>query len=250
MIPGIGHRLLNCIPDFLEWDETKRWISKSQKIVRKCTEKEILEGEIYSLEWLQIAEKREMPFGLYQSKVWRKFVLSTFFADLVSYSQPEQQVDFARLLYVMHAFPKGFRTWWMNLRKGLCLPVGYTGFYPMLDSTFEIFKKKPDQLKDRMVVPNTDLHSGRSYVYLFNFSVAPEFKFEYFTKLFMKRFVDDIQTQNAKGLACIAVAEDGARIARRFDMAYSGEFFVNGFSEKVFTSQSSKEVCKVFQNHL
>jgi hypothetical protein len=228
------NKLLSKIPDFLDWKAAKQWINKGKKLVQQCTEKEILEGEVFSLEWMQIAEKDESPFGLYPSKQWRKFVLSAFFADMVSYAQPVAQVCFKRLLFVMHAFPQGFRTWWIRLANGTTLPVGYTGFYPMLETTFELFKKNPGKLKDRMVVPHMHLNEERPYLYLFNFSVAPAFKVEYLTRTLMKSLVEDIQRHNPKGLACITVSEDGIRIAKRFEMSYKGDLTIDGCSEGVY----------------
>lgn len=226
-------KLLNDVPDFLDGDEARRWITKGQKFVQQCTEQKILEGEIFSLEWSQIAQKREYPFGLYQSKQWRKFVLAAFFADTVSYAQRVDRVSFDRLLFVMHQFPQGFRTWWIKLSNG-CWPVGYTGFYPMLETTFDLFKKNPEKLKDRMVVPNTYITGTNPYLYLFNFSVAPEVKVSFLTKTLMKRLVEDIQTQNPKGLACITVSDDGIRIAKRFDMEHKGDLVIEGCSEGVY----------------
>lgn len=231
------NKLFTNIPDFLDWGAAKRWINKSKKRVQQCTESEILKGEFFSLEWIQIAEKHEYPFGLYQSENWRKFVLSVFFADIVSYVKPIEQVSFERLLFVMHCFPQGFRTWWIKLKNGSCLPVGYTGFYPMLETTFELFKKHPQKLKNRMVVPDTHLNEGRPYLYLFNFSVAPEFKVDYLTRTLMKRLVEDIQRHNPIGLACIAVSEDGFRIAKRFEMQHKGNLVIDGCTEEVYVKQ-------------
>lgn len=234
------NKLLNYVPDFLDWDDAKRWINKGRKLIQQCSEKEILEGEVFSLDWSQIEQKREFPFGLYQSKHWRKFVLATFFADIVSYIQRIDQVSFERLLFVMHAFPQGFRTWWIKLSNGSCWPVGYTGLYPMLETTFDLFKQNPEKLKDRMVVPNTHINGTNPYLYLFNFSVAPELKFSYLTKTLMKRLVEDIQAQNPAGLACITVSEDGIRIAKRFDMLYKGDLVIDGFPEGVYVKRFNR----------
>lgn len=229
--------LLSAVPDFIEWDVAKRWINKGKKVIKQCSEEQITHGEIFSLEWIQIAEKHEHPFGLYQSKTWRKFVLATFFADIVSYSLPIQQVNFERLLFVMHAFPQGFRTWWIKLNNKTCWPVGYTGYYPMLETAFNLFKTHPKTLKNRMVVPDINEEEEQPYLYLFNFSVAPEFKYDFLTKTLMKRFVEDIQRHKPKGLACIAVTEDGMRIAKRFDMLHKGDFVIDGFTEGVYVTQ-------------
>lgn len=233
-------KLLDQVPDFTDWDKTRRWINKGRKFIQSYSEKAFLESEIYSLEWNSIQEKSEFPFGLYSSKTWQKFVLATFCADIVSYTKRVDQVNFERLLYVMHAYPQGFRIWWTRLSNGTCWPVGYTGFYPMLETTFELFKNHPERLKDRMVVPNTHVTTERPYLYLFNFSVPAQLKKTFLTKILIKSFVEDIQSQNAAGLACITVSEDGIRIANRLDMSYRGDLQIDGSLEGVYVKRFNR----------
>lgn len=230
-------KALNQVPDFDDWNKALKWINKAKKLTQQSAEKDFLEGEIFSMEWKQIEQPWEYPFGLFSSKAWRKFVLATLCADHISYQDRDKQVDFERLLFVMHAFPQGFRTWWVKLPNGTCWPVGYTGWYPMLESAFDLFRNKPAKLKDRMVVPNIHVNGERPYLYLFNFSVAPEFKKTFLTKMLIKTFVEDIQMQNAAGLTCITVSEDGIRIAKRFDMAYKGDLIVNGNTEGIYVKR-------------
>lgn len=222
--------ILEKVPDFTSWDEALLWIQKGQQAARELD----LESEFISLEWSEIEQERAFPFGLYSSEKWRKFVLAVFLADLVSYSEPVDQVNFDRLLFIMHAFPQGFRTWWIKHQNGLWWPVGYTGWYPMLETSYELFQKNPEKLKDRMVVPNLYADGGKSYLYLFNYSVAPALKKSSLSKVVVKRFVQDISVQNARGLACVTVSEDGVRIADRLGMTCAGNFVLDGSSEGVY----------------
>lgn len=229
-------KLLENIPDYMDWNKAQCWINEGRKLVQDLGEKGFFETEFLCFEWNHVDDpKPEAVFGLYPSEKWRKCVLATFFADLVSYSQSVDQVNFERLLFVMHAFPEGFRTWWMKLLNGAWWPVGYTGWYPMLELQFELFEKKSDQIKDRMVMPNIHPKDQKPYLYLFNFSVTPSLKHTPLTKILMQRFAEDINKQNAAGLASIIVSEDGARIVSRFGMSYCGRFTIDGCLESIYT---------------
>ena len=235
-------KLLNHIPDFLDFEKSQRWLVKGKKLIHKLSEKDIMEAEIMSLEWGQIEEERKQPFGLYQSKSWRQFVLCTFFADIISYSNSVDQVSFDRLLFIMHAFPQGFRCWWIKLPNGIYWPVGYTGWYPMLESTFDVFRKYPEKLKDRMVVPNmnVNLDGQNPYLYLFNFSVISEFKKSVLAKSLIKAYVKDILALAPAGLACITVSKDGIRIAERLDMSHVGDLIIDGSVENVYVKRFNR----------
>ena len=192
------------------------------------------------LEWRTIEQKPVYPFGLYASENWRKLVLAAFFADLISYPQLFSQVNFDRLLFVMHAFPQGFRTWWIKFPNGVWWPAGYSGWYPMGESTYECFAKHPEKLVDRMIVPHTYSAEQKPYLYLFNYSAIPALKKSSFAKALIKEYVQDISQQNARGLACITVSADGARIAKRFGMSCAGYLELGGCLEGVYTTETQK----------
>ena len=223
-------QLLDFIPDFSSWDEAGDWIKKGQNLVVQKNDK------IASLEWNECQEKGSTSFGLYSSKAWRKFALATFLADLVSYPTPGDQVNFDRLLFVMHAFPEGFRVWWTE-QEGVWWPVGYTGWYPMLETSFKIFEKEPEKIKNRMVVPNPSSDPQKP-LYLFNFSVIPSLKKSPLSHELMKRFVEDINAQNPSGLTCITVSPEGQHIARRFGMSITGQ--MDGEGVWCYNSSQSK----------
>lgn len=215
---------LELIKNVPELTQALPWIQKGQQ-------KKSWTGEFVSLQWSDIAQNPKSPFGLYASENWQKFVLTTFLADLVCYEKAVDQVSFDRLLFVMHAFPQGFRVWWMQAEDRSWWPVGYTGWYPMLETAFEIFDKSPEKLKDRMVVP----HVQSPYLYLFNYSVEADLRKSALSKALIKTYVDDIQQQNGKGLACVTVSDDGARVAKQFGMHCSGYLQLDGTQEAVYT---------------
>ncbi len=200
--------LLRDVPDFTLWEEARNWLDEQIDFAWPGLEN----IKIASLDWKGIS--KDGYFGYYQNPSWRKFVLSVFAADLVSYREPDDQVSFERLLFVMHHFPQGFRVWFMQDGDEPWRPIGYTGWYPMSESSFELFQNSPEKIQNRCVVPSPN----DSYLYLFNFSVAPYIKVKELTQPLMKRFVDDIKKQNPKGLACITVSDDGIRQAVRLGM--------------------------------
>jgi len=225
-------QLLDYVPDFSCWEEAASWIKKGQDLVVNKSD------NIASLEWKECQEKGAFPFGLYSSKNWRKFALATFLADLVSYPTPSDQVNFDRLLFVMHAFPEGFRVWWIE-QEGIWWPVGYTGWYPMLETTFKLFEKESEKIKNRMVVPNLSTDQPKP-LYLFNFSVIPSLKKSSLSRQLMKKYVEDINAQNASGLTCITVSPEGQHVARRFGMSLTGHVDGEGVWAVCYNSSQSK----------
>lgn len=226
------NEILKSIPDFSSWKDALLWLQEGQNAVQRISPQYALDADAVSMEWKEIEQKSEAPFGLYAVENWRKFVLATFLADLASYQQPVDQVSFDRLLFVMHAFPQGFRTWWIKI-SNRWWPVGYTGWYPMFQTMYDIMRLRPESLRNRMVLPNT--HStNKPYLYLFNFSVAPMFKGSDLAKILMKRYVIDIIDQNARGMACITVSDDGVRISTRLGMACTGYLKIDGIPEGVY----------------
>lgn len=77
------------------------------------------------------------------------------------------------------------------------------------------FEKYPHTLEDRTVVPCGLMDGCRPYLYLFNYSVAPELKGGIISKRLVKSLSEDVKAQLSAGLACITVSDDGVRIAKR-----------------------------------
>lgn len=226
--------ILQDVPDFTSWEKARVWLKKGLQAVQTLSPSLMLHAEIVSMEWADIEQESDGFFGCYSSEHWRKFVLATFLADLISYPNTVDQVNFDRLLFVMHGFPQGFRIWWINISNQLWVPAGYTGWYPMNETMFELLKQSPERLRGRMVVPATEPNREKSYLYLFNYSAAPMFKHSSFSKRLMERYAEDIKDQQADGLACITVSEDGARMAIRFQMSFTGYLNSRGTTEKIY----------------
>lgn len=226
----LSNTLLNLIPDYHDADAAT-WIQTSLKKSKAITPEMAKDAEVTSLQWENIFQRPDSPFGLHASINWRKFVLATYVADLASYEKPVDQVDFNRLLYVMNAAPGGFRVWWIKPKGQEWIPAGYTGWYPMLSTMYNVFKCAPETLVDRTVVPTKD----SKLLYLFNFSVAEQLKKTALSRALMTQFAQDIERQKAEGLACITVSEDGARIAKRFGLKQSGYLTIEGSKEGVYT---------------
>lgn len=227
--------LLKNIPDFILWKEAEQWLKGEIDIAEQLNSEQLSDLEFTSLEWKDVEEIREGYFGLYAIDKWRKFVLAVFLADLVSYREFADRVDFERLLFVMHAFPQGFRIWWAKLPDHQWHPVGYTAWYPMLRTTFEQFRERAETLRNRLVAP-CGYSEDSLYLYLFNFSVNPAFKKSALSKDLMKKFAQDILEQKPAGLACITVSEEGVRVAERLGMALAGYLCYEGNLEGVYTT--------------
>lgn len=233
--------LLAKVPDFSNWAEAKQWIENGINIIQQVSPKSISELEFTSLEWSDNKVTKEHPFGLYTSLIWRKLVLATFLADLISYPQLADQVSFERLLFVMHTYPQAFRVWWIKLPTNQWWPVGYSAVYPMYETTFEQFEKHSENLKDRLVAPNIYLNGQKPFLYLFNYSVAPLFKKSDISKELMKKLASDVHSYDTAGIACITVSDEGVRIAQRFGMELSGYLTFEGSKEGVYTKRMKAE---------
>jgi hypothetical protein len=231
--------LMNSAVDFFDWTLAESWIEEGKKQIKLFNTEKVDEKDICFFDWSENESGGGFPFGYYPSECWRKFVLAVFFADLISYENPVDQVNFERLLFVMHAFPQGFRVWGIKLTDGKYWPVGYTAWYPMSEMMFEIFQKSPEKLKDRTVVPDAKRVKEKKYLYLFNYSVVPALKNTALTKQMLQRFDQDIKSQSPSGLACVTVSADGMRVAKRFGMSHTGDFDIDGSIENVYATSCS-----------
>jgi hypothetical protein len=194
-----------------------------------------------SAELLRSVAAHEAPVGPPSGRLgrhgdasFRRFVAAAFLADLASYPAPVDQVDFARLLYVMHVFPRGFRVWSAEVPGFGRLPVGYTAWVPIAETSFERLEKQASTLRDRMVVPLPEVEEG-GYLYLFNFSIVPALRGTEAARRLVKRYAEDVGAQGARGLAAITVSEDGMRVVGRFGLRRSGSLVIDGAEEFVYT---------------
>jgi hypothetical protein len=178
--------------------------------------------------------------GRYGQRRWRSFVLGTFLADLACYPAAADQVGFERLAYVMHVFPRGFRLWGCEVPGLGWLPVGYSGWYPIAATSFELLEQKAESLRDRMVVPLPEIEPGGSFVYVFNFSIVPQLRRTEASKRLVRALAEDLGAAKPLGLSAITVSAEGAKVVERFGMRPTGTVTVGGSVEQVFTARPTQ----------
>jgi hypothetical protein len=119
-------------------------------------------------------ESKDSHFEHLANPKWRKFVLSAYYADLLSYEKKCDQVDFPRLLYLVNAFPQGFTVWWAE-KGNRKYPVGYTGWYYVEKPAFDHISQMRE--RDDIVITNRFFLPAKEptpYIYLYNYSISPE----------------------------------------------------------------------------
>jgi hypothetical protein len=221
--------LLANIPE-LSSSDVVSWITQQSERARRLAQ--LTREDIRSIDG-QRFEACTGPLGCYGERAWRAFALTALVADWASYETPADRVDFARLLFVLHRFPRGFRVWFGRDAAGF-VPVGYTGWYPIEQAWFERIASGVPPLVDRGSVPLTSVCPG-GHLYLFNYSLAPRLKSPRdasgerhgpatpLAAAMMKSYAREIAEVGAAGLAAITVSTDGARLAERFGMQPSGQ---------------------------
>lgn len=162
-------------------------------------------------------------FAYFTNRNWRKFLLSVYYADILSYPAKEDQVDFQRLCYILNCAPQGFTVWWAEFADGQKFPVGYTGWYCVAERLFQQVAALPEgedgTIHHRFFLPakvKTD------YLYLFNYSIVPDLKGTRFSSELVKNFASEVNSMRTKGLFCATVSEDGSRVAEKFSMKKIG----------------------------
>lgn len=184
------------------------------------------------------APRPEGPLGRHGDPRFRAFALATFLADLACYPEPVDQVDLARLLYVMDVFPRGFRLWGAETPALGWVPVGYSGWYPIAPVTFELLEQRAASLRDRMVAPLPAVEPGGSFLYVFNFSVVPALRGTPTAGRLVRGLAEDLSATPHRGLAAITVSPEGARVVERFGMRRTGTLIVDGCEEAVLTCRT------------
>ena len=230
--------LLESVPDWGSWSEARDWLEEGLALVAQLSATAGEPGRFMTTS-VTAPSPRVRRFGMYGDSTWRRQVLATFVADLVSYAVPVNQVSFDRLAFVMHAFPTGFRVFWAQGADGRWWPVGYSGWYPVLPSTFALLSDHARSLRDRMVAPAPAPTSQREgpFVYLFNYSVAHALRRTALSSSLVKRLAADVAAVKPAGLATIAVSADGCGVAERFGMKPTGTFMLDGEEEIVLVAR-------------
>lgn len=171
---------------------------------------------------------------------WRRALLALLCADWASYQTDADRVDVARLHYVFHAFPVGFRVWSVLLEHAW-VPVGYTAWYPVSPHTFTLLEAPSDSLVDRgAILPCRGLPSP--FLYLFNYSVTPQLIGSPLARDLVHRYAADITAQDPAGLGAITVSDHGVRVATRFGLTERFTAVIGGDPERVLAYRRKRDV--------
>lgn len=227
--------LLVGVPDLGDVAAATAWFEAKREVLRSLAPSPEIEASFRSLAVDRIVKEPAPPLGRYGDLAWRKLVLATLLADWVCYPEPVDQVGLERLFQVMYVFPAGFRVWWVDVPGAGWLPVGYTGWYPIAELSFETLEARAAALRDRNVPALPALEAEGSFIYLFNYSVLASLRRTSCSRRLLRALADDFAAVPLRGLAAIAVSEEGARVAERFGMRPSGTVVVGGAPEQVYT---------------
>lgn len=222
-----------------DWSAAAGWLDAGLAALRALAPSGALAACVEPVVFEEEEKESGGALGRYGQRRWRSFVLGTFLADLACYPAEVDQVGFERLAYVMHVFPRGFRLWGCEVDGAGWLPVGYSGWYPIAATSFELLEQRAESLRDRMVVPLPEIESGGSFVYVFNFSIVPQLRGTEASKRLVRALAGDIAAAKPRGLAAITVSPEGQRVVERFGMRRTGTVKVGGCEEHVFTSRST-----------
>ena len=169
------------------------------------------------------AHAKDRYFEHFTNRTWRKFLLSVYYADILSYPVPADQVDFPRLCYVLNCAPQGFTVWWAEFANGRKFPVGYTGWYYVAEPVFQqvaALQERDDRsISHRFFLPTPQ---ATGYLYLFNYSIVQALKGTRFSRTLIKDFAAEINRVPYQGLFCATVSGDGRRVAEQFGMQKVG----------------------------
>lgn len=142
--------------------------------------------------------------------------------DWACYPRPQDRVEPGRLREVVEAFPAGFRAYFARFAAAGdpgWLPVGYSGWFPIAEETFRLFRAGSPRLADRRRIrPLSSLSPQGDFLYLFNYSVLPALRGTACARRLLGELGIEIGRTAIRGLCAITVSEDGARVARRFGM--------------------------------
>ncbi len=223
--------LLDNIPDLTDWADISKWVEDG--LAQIAAEKSF-PGALTALSMPDIGDG-DPVLGVYGSSEWRKFALGIFLADWACYTKPEDRADFARMLSVTAAFPKGFRLYFCALSDGTQLPVGYTGWYPISENIFNVLEKNPAQITHRgFMVPLKETSKDGNYIYLFNYSIVPQLIGSEHSKTLIRDFAASIGATPQKGISAVTVSAHGIKVAEKFGMTCSGQMSHDGDIENVY----------------
>lgn len=227
--------VLESVPSWENWNVVEDWVAAAR--VAAAAPLRLDGGELCSLSGSEIAGASASVLGRYADISWRRFALATFAADLCCYFSKEDQVNFDRLLYVMHAFPEGFRVWWSRISDGAWWPVGYSGWYPVSDAVFSRIEAGDPSLSDRLIPPVRENRRPGCLLYVFNYSVTPSLRASPTSRALIKGLAADIDMEQPAALAAITVSADGVRVAERFGMRAQALLRIGDLTERIYIAR-------------
>jgi hypothetical protein len=177
------------------------------------------------------------PLGAYAAESWRRWASGIFVCDWACFDRPADRVDFLRLLYVVSFFPEGFNLWLANVRGQEWIPVGYTAWYPIARPVFDMMYDDPESITHRGVIMPVE-SQAHPYVYLFNYSVIPQLRKTRHSARVVKSLARELESIRPRGMATVAVSEDGARVAGRFGLSHRGTMRFQGEAEEIYAARS------------
>ncbi|EYF03069.1 hypothetical protein [Chondromyces apiculatus] len=227
--------LLAAVPDLTGIAESTAWFEEKRETLRSFVASPTVLASFKPMQVRDVLGAPAAPFGRYTDAAWRKTVLAVLLADWACYAMPGDQVSFARLVQVLEVFPAGFRLWWAEVPGAGWLPVGYTGWFPIQEVTFETLVSRAGELRDRTLTVLPVVDPEGSFVYLFNYSIVEPLRKTPCARRLLRALAEDLEHISLRGLAAITVSEDGIRVAERFGMGRSGVIWVAGAPDQVFT---------------
>lgn len=169
----------------------------------------------------------------------KRFINMVLLSDWACYAPPQYSIAdrclFERMNRVVRSYDKGFRLIVCQLDDGKIVPVGYTGWYPISEEVFTILESEPQNLDDRGRIQYHPIKETNDvYCYLFNYSVVQTLRHTWVSKFLLESLKSDVTPYAKRGISCVAVSEDGKRIAHRYGMPCTGLMTHMGESEDVF----------------
>lgn len=224
------------VPDTADPEALASWLDERRAFLRDAPPSDAWAASVEPLGYGPDAPHG--PLGRHGDPRWRAFAMATFLADLASYPAPVDQVDLARLLYVIAVFPGGFRLWGAEAPGLGWVPVGYSGWFPIAESSFTLLEQHPASLRDRMVAPLPAVEPEGSFLHVFNVSIVRPLRGTVASKRLVRGLAGDLAGQRHRGLSAITVSPEGARVMERFGMRRTGTMRVGGCEEGVFTCRT------------
>ncbi|WP_075354630.1 hypothetical protein [Desulfovibrio sp. DV] len=227
------------IPELETQDDITSWLDKEVTRINALQIKSPDAVEVFSIT-LHDANPEKLPPD---ARTITQFTLAVVLADWACYADPANREGFVYLKDVFTVAPGGFRLWLARL-DGEFLPIGYTGFHPIAQDTFNRLQRAPDSITNRKQIrPEPESISGANYYYIYNLGIIKQFHKTTASRLLVKEFSNDIASKNACALAAIVVSPDGQRIIERFGLHQSGFITHDGQKELAYVRDDVSASC-------